>query len=263
MRGELDGQTGDRKGARDLAGRRLNDRRAATITRMSRALVVFNREVIACCKCPRLVEYRGKIGREKRRAYIDHEYWARPVPGFGDPAAHVLVLGLAPGAHGSNRTGRPFTGDASGKFMYPILHKVGFASQPNAEHRDDGLELTDCYITAAVRCAPPDNKPLPSELANCAPYLDRELALLRNLKVVVALGKIAFDAYLSHLKRSGSVAITSGLAFGHGKRYDLPNSVTLLASYHPSNQNTASGRLTAAMFEAVFRAAKKLMNGGK
>src|SRR5271166_6214246 len=258
MRGELDGQTGDRKGARDLAGRRLNDRRAATITRMSRALVVFNREVIACCKCPRLVEYRGKIGREKRRAYIDHEYWARPVPGFGDPAAHVLVLGLAPGAHGSNRTGRPFTGDASGKFMYPILHKVGFASQPTAEHRNDGLRLIDCYITAAVRCAPPDNKPLPSELANCAPFLDRELAILNHVKVVVALGKIGFDAYLNYLKRNGVLKSKAGYVFGHEARYVMPTGVVLLASYHPSNQNTATKKLTAKMFEDVFRRAREI-----
>ena len=174
--------------------------------------------------------YREQIGREKRRAYLDHEYWARPVPGFGDPQARVLILGLAPGAHGSNRTGRPFTGDASGKFMYPILHKVGFASQPNADDRDDGLKLIDCYITAAVRCAPPDNKPLPSELANCSRYLDRELAILKNVKVVVALGKIAFDAYLAHLKRTGVINSRAGLVFGHGKRYEMPNGVTLLAS---------------------------------
>jgi uracil-DNA glycosylase family 4 len=225
---------------------------------MPTALQVLNHEVINCRICPRLTEYREQIGREKRRAYIDHEYWARPVPGFGDPQARVLVLGLAPGAHGSNRTGRPFTGDASGKFMYPILYKVGFASQPNAEHRGDGLELRDCYITAAVRCAPPDNKPLPSELANCARYLDRELAILKNVKVVVALGKIAFDAYLVHLRRTGVMTRTTGLTFGHGEPYVLPNGVTLLASYHPSNQNTATGKLTAAMLEAIFRSAKAI-----
>ncbi len=147
---------------------------------MPSALAVLNNEVVHCVRCPRLVAYRQQVGREKRRAYLDWDYWARPVPGFGDPHARVLVLGLAPGAHGSNRTGRPFTGDASGKFMYPILYKVGFASQPNAERRNDGLKLIDCYITAAVRCAPPDNKPLPSELTNCAPFLDRELAILKR-----------------------------------------------------------------------------------
>ncbi len=225
---------------------------------MPSALAILNQEVINCTRCPRLVAYREQIGREKRRAYRDHDYWARPVPGFGDPHARVLVLGLAPGAHGSNRTGRPFTGDASGKFMYPILHKVGFASQPTAEHRDDGLKLIDCYITAAVRCAPPDNKPLLSELANCAPYLDREVALLKDLKVIVALGKIGFDAYLAHLKRTRVVERTSQYKFGHAAEYKMPNGVTLLASYHPSNQNTATGKLTAKMFEDVFRRAKQI-----
>jgi len=155
---------------------------------MPSALAILNQEVINCTRCPRLVTYRQQVGREKRRAYFGWEYWARPVPGFGDPHARVLILGLAPGAHGSNRTGRPFTGDASGKFMYPILHKTGFASQPNAEHRNDGLKLIGCYITAAIRCAPPKNKPLPSELVNCAPFLDRELAILKDVRVVVALG---------------------------------------------------------------------------
>ena len=169
------------------------------------ALTILYDDVVACRRCPRLVEYRERIGREKRRAYLDCTYWARPVPGFGDPAARVLALGLAPGAHGSNRTGRPFTGDASGNFMYPILHRLGFASQPNATGPDDGLQLHDLWITAAVRCAPPDNKPLPSELANCAAFTRRELDALPNLKVVVALGKFAFDAYLARSPRSGSI----------------------------------------------------------
>ena len=225
---------------------------------MAPVLAVLNKEVVNCTLCPRLVAYRERVGREKRRAYLDWDYWGRPVPGFGDPHARVLVLGLAPGAHGSNRTGRPFTGDASGKFMYPILHKVGFASQPIAQRRDDGLKLLDCYITAAVRCAPPDNKPLPSELANCVPFLDRELAILKNVRVVVALGKIGFDAYLGYLKRNSIVQSKAGYRFRHGARYALPNGVVLLASYHPSNQNTATGKLTAAMFEAIFREAKAL-----
>jgi uracil-DNA glycosylase family 4 len=228
---------------------------------MPSALVVLNNQVIHCTRCPRLVVYREQIGREKRRAYREHEYWARPVPGFGDPKARVLILGLAPGAHGSNRTGRPFTGDRSGEFMYPILYKTGFASQPNATDRNDGLKLIDCYITAAVRCAPPDNKPLPSELANCAPYLDRELEILSTLKVVVALGKIGFDAYLNHLRRGGVVASRAGYLFGHGAEYKLPNGITLVASYHPSNQNTATGKLTAEMFESVFRRAKRIATG--
>ena len=228
---------------------------------MANALAILNKEIINCVRCPRLAAYREQIGREKRRAYLEHEYWARPVPGFGDPHARVLILGLAPGAHGSNRTGRPFTGDASGKFMYPILHKVGFASQPNAESRDDGLRLIDCYITAAVRCAPPDNKPLPSELQNCSEYLDREVAILKNAKVVVALGKIAFDAYLAYLKRTRQIQRTAAFKFAHAANHAMPNGVTLLASYHPSNQNTATGKLTVAMFEQVFRQAKEIAEG--
>jgi uracil-DNA glycosylase family 4 len=228
---------------------------------MPSALAILNHEVVNCVRCPRLVAYREQIGRDKRKAYRDADYWARPVPGFGDPLARVIVLGLAPGAHGSNRTGRPFTGDASGKFMYPILHKIGFASQPTAEHRDDGLHLIDCYITAAVRCAPPDNKPLPSELANCSTYLDRELAILRHRKVVVALGKIAFDAYLNYLRRNGVVQSRASYIFGHAASYQLPDGTTLLASYHPSNQNTATGKLTAAMFENVFRQAAAIAAG--
>jgi len=230
----------------------------ARMYRMASALAILHHEVVNCTRCPRLVAYREQVGREKRRAYRDHEYWARPVPGFGDPDARVLILGLAPGAHGSNRTGRPFTGDASGKFMYPILHKVGFASQPNADSRDDGLRLIDCYITAAVRCAPPDNKPLPSELANCASFLDRELAILKNVKIVVALGKIGFDAYLNYLKRRGNLRRRTGYDFAHAASYAMPNGVTLLASYHPSNQNTATGKLTAEMFEQVFRKARHI-----
>ena len=166
-----------------------NTQPAGRETELPRWLVQLNSEVISCTRCPRLVLYREQVAREKRRAYRDCEYWGRPVPGFGDPNARVLVLGLAPGAHGSNRTGRPFTGDASGKFMYPVLHETGFANQPNATACDDGLQLNDVYITAAVRCAPPENKPLPSELANCAPYLERELGGLEHAKVIVALGR--------------------------------------------------------------------------
>jgi uracil-DNA glycosylase family 4 len=217
----------------------------------------LNREVIGCTRCPRLVEYREMIAREKRRAYRDCEYWGKPVPGFGDPNARILVLGLAPGAHGSNRTGRPFTGDASGKFMYPVLHEAGFANQPNATDRDDGLKLKDIYITAAARCAPPDNKPLPQELANCAPYLDREMAGLKKLKVVVALGKIAFDTYLHHLKRLGLLSSKAPYIFGHGAKYSLPGGRILLASYHPSNQNTQTGKLTRPMFVSIFKEAAR------
>lgn len=221
-------------------------------------LTELNREVVGCTRCPRLVEYREHIAREKRRAYRDCEYWGKPVPGFGDPNARVLVLGLAPGAHGSNRTGRPFTGDASGNFMYPVLYETGFANQRTAIDRADGLKLKDLFITAAARCAPPDNKPLPQELANCADYLDRELAGLKKLKVIVALGKIAFDAYLNHLKRHGIVKSRGIFAFKHGAKYSMPEGKILLATYHPSNQNTQTGKLTRPMFMRIFTEAARL-----
>jgi uracil-DNA glycosylase len=235
---------------------------------LPRWFTVLNREVIACTRCPRLVAYRQQIAREKRRAYRDHEYWGKPVPGFGDANAHVLIMGLAPGAHGSNRTGRPFTGDASGKFMYPVLYETGFASQPNATDRHDGLTLKNLYITAAVRCAPPDNKPTRQELVNCSSYLDRELAGLEKLNVIVALGKIGFDAYLNYLKRQVSALkldtslwsreLFRSFVFKHGASYRLPDDKVLLASYHPSNQNTQTGKLTREMFLAIFKEAAKL-----
>jgi len=221
-------------------------------------LTILNREVTACTLCPRLVAYRELVAREKRRAYRDCEYWGKPVPGFGDPGARVLILGLAPGAHGSNRTGRPFTGDASGKFMFPVLHETGFANQPNATDRDDGLTLKDLYITAAVRCAPPANKPTPQELAECSQFLDREIAGLERVKVVVALGKIGFDAYLNYLKRRGLLLRRQHYLFKHGASYRLPDGKVLLASYHPSNQNTQTGKLTRKMFVGIFKEAAKL-----
>lgn len=226
---------------------------------MPSPLEQLHADVVACTRCPRLVTFREKIGREKRRAYMDWDYWARPVPGFGDPKARVLVLGLAPGAHGSNRTGRPFTGDSSGNFMYPVLHRTGFANQPTAKHREDGLKLTDCYITAAVRCAPPQNKPTPQEIANCSTFLDRELDCLTNVRVVVALGRIGFDAYLSYLKRRGILKNKAQYIFGHGATYEMPDGRILLASYHPSNQNTQTGKLTEEMFTEIFREAKRLV----
>jgi uracil-DNA glycosylase family 4 len=218
-------------------------------------LTVLNREVVGCTRCPRLVAYREEVAREKRRAYRDWEYWGKPVPGFGDPDARVLIMGLAPGAHGSNRTGRPFTGDASGKFMYPVLYETGFANQPTATDRDDGLKLKDLYITAAVRCAPPDNKPLPQELAECSIFLDRELAGLKEVKVVVALGRIGFDAYLNYLKRRDLLPSRQPYLFKHGAHYQMPDGNVLLASYHPSNQNTATGKLTREMFVKIFKQA--------
>jgi uracil-DNA glycosylase len=227
---------------------------------MSNWLTVLNSEVVACVQCPRLVVYREQIAREKRRAYKDWEYWGKPVPGFGDPNARVLIMGLAPGAHGSNRTGRPFTGDSSGNFMYPVLHETGFANQTTATRRDDGLVLKDLYITAAARCAPPDNKPLPEELANCATFLDRELEGLKKLKVVVALGRIGFDAYLNYLKRRGMVVRRAEFLFQHSAKYIMPDGRTLLASYHPSNQNTQTGKLTRSMFLEIFKEAARIVD---
>ena len=227
------------------------------------SLDAFNQRVVGCQRCPRLRSYCQQIGETKRRAYLHWEYWARPVPSFGDPAARVLIVGLAPGAHGSNRTGRPFTGDGSGEFLYPVLHKVGFASQPTAHSREDDLKLHDLWITAVVRCAPPDNKPLPEELQNCAPHLDEEIALLGQVRVVVCLGRIAFDAYTAHLVRTGRMESRRGLRFAHGAEYAIPGDaiprgIHLLATYHPSLQNTNTGRLTKAMFLRIFRRAKEL-----
>jgi uracil-DNA glycosylase len=222
-------------------------------------LVVLQQEVIACRRCPRLVEYIAEIGRVKRRAYRDWDYWARPVPSFGDPKARVLILGLAPGAHGSNRTGRPFTGDASGAILYRVLYRAGFATQPESHTRDDELRLIDAYIAAVVRCAPPGNKPTTEELRNCRPYLERELELLTNLKVVVALGKIAFDVYLSVLRDRGVIKSRAPFGFGHNVVHRVAEgSPILLSSYHPSQQNTSTGKLNEKMLLEVFRRAKKL-----
>src|SRR6202040_4293907 len=221
-------------------------------------LKILNAEAISSTRCPPLVVYGEQIAREKRRAYRDCEYWGKPVPGFGDPHARVLVLGLAPGAHGSNRTGRPFTGDASGNFMYPVLHETGFALLPCATALDDGQVLTGLYITAAARCAPPDNKPLPQELANCAPFLERELEGLKELRVIVALGRIGFEAYLNYLKRRKLIAGKREYEFRHGAEYSLPDGRILLASYHPSNQNTQTGKLTKDMFQRIFKRAREL-----
>jgi len=195
----------------------------------------------------------------KRRAYLDWEYWGKPVPGFGDPQARLLILGLAPGAHGSNRTGRMFTGDESGNWLYRVLHGTGFASQSTSVSRGDGLALRSAYITAAARCAPPGNKPLPEELRNCRPFLEREIDLLSNVKVVVALGKIAFDTYLGILKSRGAIASRAPFVFGHQREYRIgPSGPVLLASYHPSQQNTSTGKLTEKMLFDVFRRARKL-----
>jgi uracil-DNA glycosylase family 4 len=212
----------------------------------------------ACELCPRLRTYCGEIARIRRRAYMDQIYWGKPVPSFGDPNARVLALGLAPGAHGSNRTGRPFTGDGSGNFLYPVLFETGFASQPSAQSREDGMQLVDLRITSVVHCAPPANKPLPSEIANCATYVDEEIAILTNLRVVVCLGKIAFDGYIAHLLRKGKISSHKGFVFRHGAEFSLAEGYYILATYHPSLQNTNTGLLTRAMFRQVFLRAREL-----
>ncbi len=224
---------------------------------MSGALDIIQRQVIDCELCPRLRSHCETVAREKRRAYRDQEYWGRPVPSFGDPEAVVVILGLAPAAHGANRTGRMFTGDRSGDFLYRALYETGFASQPESTSRDDGLRLTGAYITAPVRCAPPENKPLPEEIQACRPYLERELAALPNMRVVVALGQIAASVYLSILKDRGLIRSRAAFPFGHCVEHITgPSQPVLICSYHPSQQNTSTGKLTHAMLRAVFERAR-------
>lgn len=223
-------------------------------------LQILTREVIACERCPRLREYCRQVAETKRRAFRDWVYWGKPVPGFGDPKARLLVIGLAPAAHGGNRTGRVFTGDRSGDFLFRALYETGFASQPESVSRDDGLQLESAYINAAVRCAPPDNKPNPQEFRNCRSYLEGELDLLKDLRVVVALGKIAFDVYLGILRDRGIIRTRSAFMFGHDREHHIaPDSPALISSYHPSQQNTSTGKLTAEMLRAVFERARLLI----
>ena len=211
-----------------------------------------------CGKCPRLLQYCRQVAKVKRRAYRDWDYWGKPVPGFGDPSARVLILGLAPGAHGANRTGRIFTGDRSGDWLYRALYQTGFASQPDSVSRNDGLQLRGAYITAAAHCAPPDNKPLPNEIRNCRPYLERELDLLQP-RVVVALGRIAFDAYLEILKSRGVIRSRAPFRFEHNQQFRIaPGQPVLVSSYHPSQQNTSTGKLTEKMLLDVFQRARRL-----
>ncbi len=218
--------------------------------------------VIACAKCPRLVAHREGVALKKRPMYAGWDYWGRPLPAFGDPGARVLILGLAPAAHGGNRTGRMFTGDRSGDWLYGALHRFGFAALPTSTRRDDGQALRDAFITAALRCAPPLNKPLREELANCKPYLMRELDLLDRVSVVVALGKIAFDAYLGVHRDRGFPLPSPRPRFGHGAVYSLDDGKTLVASYHPSQQNTQTGRLTREMFDGVFETVRGILSEG-
>jgi uracil-DNA glycosylase family 4 len=225
----------------------------------AKTLAALNARIVACELCPRLRAHCAEVAQKRRRAYSDWEYWGRPVPSFGDPKARVMALGLAPGAHGSNRTGRPFTGDGSGDFLYPVLHEAGFASQAKAISRDDGMKLSGLWITAMARCAPPGNKPTPEELRNCAPWLDQEMSLLTDLRVVVCLGRIAFDGLLGHLMKTGALKTRAGFAFAHGAEHKLPGGLIAIASYHPSLQNTNTGKLTRAMLLKVFKRARTLV----
>lgn len=223
------------------------------------ALKILDEEIVACRKCPRLVKYREEIARVKRRAFREWDYWGKAVPGFGDPKARLFILGLAPAAHGANRTGRVFTGDRSGDFLYAALHKAGFASQPTSLHRADGLRLANAYIAAAVRCAPPANKPELSEILNCRPYLERELAILQP-RVVLALGKIAWDAYLEVLKQEGKIGSRAKFVFGHGaEAQPVSDGPALVGVFHPSQQNTQTGKVTAAMYAKVLERVRSLL----
>ena len=216
--------------------------------------------IVACTRCPRLVTHRETVARDKRRMYLDWDYWGKPLPAYGDPEARLLILGLAPAAHGGNRTGRMFTGDRSGDWLYGALYKFGFASSADSRHRDDGLVLYDTYITAALRCAPPANKPSREEKLECLPYLVRELELMTTVRVVVALGKIAFDTYLTTLGQRNLTMPKPRPSFGHGVTYQLDDGVTLIGSYHPSQQNTQTGRLTREMFERIFATVRSLLD---
>lgn len=224
------------------------------------ALDILQDEIVHCRRCPRLIAHCQEIARVKRRAYREWEYWGRPIPSFGDSRAGLLILGLAPAAHGANRTGRMFTGDSSGNFLYRVLHKTGFASQAESTSRDDGLRLLNAYITASAHCAPPGNKPSREEIANCRGYLGRELDLLAGVKVVVALGRIAFDNYLDILRGRGLIRSRSAFVFGHNRAFETaPGQPVLISSYHPSQQNTSTGKLTEEMLVEVFRRAREIL----
>lgn len=229
----------------------------------AKGVAAIQREVVRCTKCPELRVYCEQVAAEKKRAYRDWTYWGKPVPAFGDPNARLMLVGLAPGAHGSNRTGRMFTGDASGDFLYPALHRAGFATQPSAVSADDGMELRDCIITAALRCAPPQNKPTPQELRRCFPYLLRELEELAKVRVIVGLGAIGTKAAIDALKQSGYAIEPGPWRFGHGAEIDArkrTRTIVVIASFHPSRQNTNTGKLTAPMFDAIFTRAKNLLS---
>lgn len=224
-----------------------------------KSLSRLNQVVIRCRKCPRLVRWRAQVAKNPPRRYQGQKYWAKPLPGFGDPAARLFIVGLAPAAHGGNRTGRIFTGDRSGDWLYETLYDFGFCNRPTSIRGNDGLKLTDSYIAAAVRCAPPDNKPTLEEFARCRPYLIQELRLLKNMRVVVALGKIAFDSFLRAYQESGGLIPKPRPQFSHGALFEINENLTLVGSYHPSQQNTFTGKLTREMFQAVFRRAREIL----
>jgi len=228
---------------------------------MGVTLKTVGRRIVRCSRCPRLRAYCAEVARDKKREFRDWDYWGRPVPGFGDPRARLLVVGLAPAAHGGNRTGRMFTGDSSGDWLYGALHRFGFAVKPHSVSRDDGQRLDDCYVTAAARCAPPGNRPTPTELADCRPHLAAELALLPRVRVVITLGRIAHEAFLRAAAWWERLPPRERPPFAHGAARRLPDGVTLISSYHPSRQNTNTGRLTRAMWHAVYRRARALVDG--
>ena len=224
-----------------------------------RTLASVERSIIACEQCPRLREHCLAIARARKRAFRDQEYWGKPVPGFGDLHARLLIIGLAPAAHGGNRTGRVFTGDSSGSWLYSALHQVGYASQPDSTGRDDGQRLTRVYVTAAARCAPPANKPTPEELSRCRPFLEAEIRLLRSVRVVLGLGRVGHEAWLRASGWWAKLPPGQRPAFGHGAEATLPDGTILLSSFHPSRQNTNTGKLTRPMWDAIFRRAKTLV----
>lgn len=219
-----------------------------------RALVALNARILHCRRCPRLVAWREAVAQEKVRRFANDEYWGKPLTGFGDPDAWLLLVGLAPAAHGGNRTGRMFTGDESGNWLFRALHRAGFANQPGSVHRDDGLMLKDCYITATLRCAPPQNKPAAAEIAACRPFLLEEIALLKNVTVVIGLGKVGFEGAIRAYAAAGRISVDRMPRFAHGASYSFGN-LTFIASYHPSQQNTFTGKLTRPMFQRIFRKA--------
>lgn len=249
----------DRKNKTRFASRCCDEFAETGKLKHDHALRNLHRRIIRCAACPRLVKWREKVAGEKTARVAEEEYWGKPLPGFGDPGARLLIVGLAPAAHGGNRTGRMFTGDRSGDWLFRALHKAGFANQASSQHRDDGLQLEDCYITATVRCAPPLNKPLLREINNCRSFLREEVALLKNARVILALGRIGFESAQRLIREFHWQDFDRKPKFFHGAEYNLDDGRLLIASFHPSQQNTFTGRLTEAMFDAVFRRVREFL----